>query len=161
LGKAIKPLLGTGIGGKLMGKAGRTSANVLGVLVGLELSVLWILMGLELGFTFKPTSTLSTIVTLGAHRHTIMTIASLLLIPICARELRWGFLAAMILGIATIALTTVSVIEMVVAPAPGDEGRLFGPIIWIVLQVPVILFSHRGRKEQGEAVSTAETDPPS
>jgi hypothetical protein len=135
-----------------MDKSRRTSINTLGVLIGLELSVLWILMGLELGFAFKPTSILSTIVTLGARRHTIMTIAGLVLLPICAREIRWGFLAAMILGIATAALTSVSVIEMLVAPAPGDEGRLFGPIVWIVLQIPVVLFSHRSRKALDETM---------
>jgi hypothetical protein len=129
-----------------MDKSKRTSINTLGVLIGLELSVLWILMGLELGFAFKPTSTLSTIVTLGARRHTIMTIAALVLIPVCAREIRWGFLAAMILGIVTAALTSVSIVEMVVAPSPGDAGRLFGPLVWIVLQIPVVLFSHRSRK---------------
>jgi hypothetical protein len=133
-----------------MDKSRRTSINTLGVLIGLELSVLWILMGLELGFAFKPTSILSTIVTLGAHRHTIMTVAGLILIPICAREIRWGFLAAIILGITTTVLTSVSVLEMLVAPAPGDEGRLFGPIVWIVLQIPVVLFSHRSRKALDE-----------
>jgi hypothetical protein len=126
---------------------------VLGTIVGLEFSVFWILMGLESGFAFKPTSTLSTIVTLGAHRHTIMTVAGLILIPICAREIRWGFLAAMILGITTSILTSVSVIEMLVAASPGDEGRLFGPIVWIVLQIPVILFSHKSRKALCEATS--------
>jgi hypothetical protein len=129
-----------------MGKSRRMSVNTLGVLIGLELSVLWILMGLESGFAFEPTSTLSIIVTLGARRHTIMTIAGLILIPICAREVRWGFLAAMILGITTSVLTSVSVIEMLVAASPGDEGRLFGPLIWIVFQIPVILFSHRSRR---------------
>jgi hypothetical protein len=133
-------------------KSRRTSINTLGVLIGLELSVLWILMGLELGFAFKPTSILSTIVTLGARRHAIMTVAGLILIPICAREIRWGFLAAMILGITTIVLTSVSVLEMLVVPAPGDEGRLFGPIIWIVLQIPVVLFSHRSRKALEETL---------
>jgi hypothetical protein len=135
-----------------MGKSRRISINTLGVLIGLELSVLWILMGLELGFAFKPTSVLSTVVTLGAHRHTIMTVAGLILIPICAREIRWGFLAAMILGITTIVLTSVSVLEMLVAPAPGDEGRLFGPVVWIVLQVPVVLFSHNSRKALDETM---------
>jgi hypothetical protein len=157
--REVKPLLRASTGGKLMGKAGRISVNVLGVLIGLELSVLWILMGLELGFAFKPTSTLSTIVTLGAHRHTIMTVAGLVLIPICAREIRWGFLAAMVLGIATAALTSVSVIEMVVAPAPGDEGRLFGPIVWILLQIPVVLFSYRFRKARDGTTSSPNTDP--
>ena len=129
-----------------MDKPRHTSVNTLGVLIGLELSVLWILMGLELGFAFKPTSTLSTIVNLGARRHTIMTIAGLVLIPVCAREIRWGYLAAMVLGTATAILTSVSVIEMVVTPAPGDAGRLFGPLVWIVLQIPIVVFSYRSQE---------------
>jgi hypothetical protein len=128
----------------------RISVNTLGVLIGLELSVLWILMGLEVGFAFKPASTLSYIVTLGAHRHTIMTIAGLILIPICAREVKWGFLAAMILGLVTFILTSVSVIEMIAAPA-GDGERLFGPAVWIILQIPIMLFGYRARKRVNEA----------
>ena len=116
-------------------------------------------MGLESGFTFKPASTLSYIVTLGARRHTIMTIAGLILIPICAREIRWGFLASMVLGLATAVLTSVSVLEMLVAPAPGDEGRLFGPIVWIALQIPVVLFSLRAQRGRAEATPPARTAP--
>jgi hypothetical protein len=132
-----------------MGKSRRISVNTLGVLIGLELSVLWILMGLESGFAFKPTSALSAIVTLGARRHTIMTIAGLILIPICAREVRWGFLAAMILGLATFVLTSVSVIELIAAPA-GEGEKVFGPVVWVVLQVPIMLFGSRARKETDE-----------
>jgi hypothetical protein len=128
------------------------SANTLGVIVGLELSVFWIIMGLETGFAFKPTSTLSYIVTLGAHRHTIMTIAGLILIPVCAREIKWSFLAATVLGTVTFVLTSVSVIEMLIATPPGYGGRLFGPLVWIVLQIPIILFSRRARKEASEAM---------
>ena len=125
----------------------RISTNTLGVIVGLELSVLWILMALESGFAFKPNSTLSYLVTLGAHRHTVMTIAGLVLIPICAREIKWSFLAAMILGMVTFVLTSVSVVELLVTTPPGYGGRLFGPIVWIALQIPIILFSYRAQRE--------------
>jgi uncharacterized membrane protein YeaQ/YmgE (transglycosylase-associated protein family) len=127
------------------------STNTLGVIVGLELSVLWILVGLEIGFAFKPSSMLSHIVTLGAHRHTVMTVAGLILIPICAREIKWGFLAAMILGIITSVLTSVSVIELLIAPPPWYEGMQFGPFVWIVIQIPIILFGYKARKELKEA----------
>ena len=56
-------------------------------------------------------------------------------------------------GDNTSVLTSVSVIEMLVAASSSDEGRLFGPIVWIVLQIPVILFSHRSRKALSEATS--------
>ena len=123
----------------------KISTNTPGVIVGLELSVLWILVGLEMGFAFKPHSFLSYIVTLGAHRHTVMTIAGLILIPICAREIKWGFLAAMVLGIVTSILTSVSVIELLIAPPPWYEGQQFGPIVWIMIQIPIILFSYKAR----------------
>ena len=129
----------------------KISTNTLGVIIGLELSILWILMGLEIGFAFKPSSMLSYIVTLGAHRHTVMTIAGLILIPICAREIKWGFLAAMVLGTVTFILSSVSVVEMLVATPPGYEGQLFGPSAWIAIQIPIILFSYRARKELNEA----------
>lgn len=132
----------------------RISTNTLGIIVGLELSVFWIFMGLETGFAFKPLSTLSYIVTLGAHRHTIMTIAGLILIPICAREIKWGFLAAMVLGMVTLVLTSVSVAEMLIATPPWYGGQLFGPAVWIVIQIPIILFGYRARKELSEAMSS-------
>ena len=132
-----------------MGESRRISVNTLGILIGLELSVLWILMGLESGFAFKPTSTLSAIVTLGAHRHTIMTVAGLILIPICAREVRWGFLAAVMLGLVTFVLTSVSVIELIAAPA-GEGEKVFGPAVWVTLQIPIMLFGYRARREAGE-----------
>jgi hypothetical protein len=90
-----------------MNESKRISTNALGVVIGLELGVFWILMGLETGFAFKPTSVLSYIVTLGAHRHTIMTVAGLILIPICAREIKGGFLAAMVLGMVTFVLASI------------------------------------------------------
>ncbi|MBE9507476.1 MAG: hypothetical protein IMY86_05450 [Chloroflexi bacterium] len=134
----------------------RISTSTLCVIAGLELSVLWILIGLEIGFAFKPHSTLSYIVTLGAHRHTVMTIAGLILIPICAWEIKWGFLAAMVLGIVTSVLTAVSVIELLIAPPPWYEGMQFGPFVWIVIQIPIILFSYQARKELGEAKPRAK-----
>ena len=127
--------------------------STLGVILGLELSVFWILIGLESGFAFEPTGTLSYIVTLGAHRHTIMTVAGLILIPICAREIRWGLLAVMILGITTSVLTSVSVVEMLIVASPGDKELLFGPLVWIVLQIPIILFSHKSRQTLSRATS--------
>ena len=129
----------------------RIPTNTLGVIVGLELSVFWMFIGALQGFAFKPWSTLSYIVALGSHRHTIITIAGLILIPICAREIKWAFLAAMVLGMITFVLTSVSVVEMLIAPPPWYEGWQFGPIAWIVLQIPIILFSYRARKALGEA----------
>jgi|LGVF01.2.fsa_nt_gb hypothetical protein len=129
----------------------RISTSTLCVVAGLELSILWILIGLEIGFAFKPHSTLSYIVTLGAHRHTVMTIAGLILIPICAWEIKWGFMAAMALGIVTVILTSVSVIELLIAPPPWYEGQQFGPGIWVMLQIPIILFSYRAIKELSES----------
>jgi hypothetical protein len=109
-------------------------------------------MGLELGFAFKSTSTLSDIVTLGARRHTVVTVASLILIPICAREIHWGFLAAMILGGITFVITSISVLEMLITRPSGYESQLFGPVVWIIFQIPIILFGYRGRKELSKAI---------
>ena len=43
-------------------------------------------------------------------------------------------------------------VEMVVAPAPGDAGRLFGPLVWIVLQIPIVVFSYRSREALSRTV---------
>ena len=125
----------------------KISKNTLGVIIGLVASVWWIFMGLDIGFRFEAGDTVSLWLTLGGYRHTIMTIVALFLIPVCALEKRWGFLGAMVLGIATLALSGIHVVYMAITAPSGYESQLFGPIIWCVFQIPIIVFSHRARRE--------------
>ena len=81
----------------MKGKA-RISNNALGVIIGFVLSVWWIFMGLDIGFRFEASDTVSLWLSLGGYRHTIMTILALFLIPVCALEKRWGFLASPTIG---------------------------------------------------------------
>jgi hypothetical protein len=127
----------------------RISKNTLGVIIGLVVSVWWIFMGLDIGFRFEAGDTVSLWLTLGGYRHTIMTIVALFLIPVCALEKQWGFWGAMVLGIATLALSGIHVVYMVITAPSGYESQLFGPIIWSVFQIPIIVFSHRARREIG------------
>ena len=130
-----------------MKKSQKISNNTLGVLIGLVLSVWWIFMGLDIGFRFEAPDTTSYLLTLCGHRHTIMTIAALILIPICAREARWGFILAMLLGAITFLLTLLHIIYMLISTPPGFESQLFGPIVWVIIQLPIIFFSYRALKE--------------
>ena len=121
--------------------------STLGVILGLVVSVWWIFMGLDIGFRFEAGDAVSLWLTLGGYRHTIMTIAALFLIPVCALEKRCGFLGAMVLGIATFTLSGIHVVYMVIAAPAGYESQLFGPIIWSIFQIPIIVFSHRARRK--------------
>jgi hypothetical protein len=76
-----------------------------------------------------------------------MTIVALFLVPVCALEKRWGFWGAMALGIVTFTLSVIHIIYMVITAPPGYESQLFGPIIWSVFQIPIIVFSYRARRE--------------
>jgi hypothetical protein len=130
----------------MKGKA-RISNNALCVIIGLVVSVWWIFMGLDIGFRFEASDAVSYWLTLGGYRHTIMTIVALFLIPVCALEKRWGFWGAMVLGIVTLTLSVIHIVYMVITAPSGYEAQLFGPIIWSVLQIPIIVFSHRARRE--------------
>ena len=134
-----------------MSKTNRITNNTLGVIVGLVISVLWIFMGLDIGFRFVASDCVSYVLTLGELRHTIMTILALILIPICARENKWGFLAAMVLGIVTLALSLSHSIYMLIATPPGFESQIFGPIAWSIIQIPIIIFSYKARQELAKA----------
>jgi hypothetical protein len=76
-----------------------------------------------------------------------MTITALILIPICAREARWGFVLAMLLGTITFVLTLLHILYMLISKPPGFESQLFGPIVWVIIQLPIIFFSYRALKE--------------
>jgi hypothetical protein len=130
----------------MKGKA-RISNNALGVIIGLVLSVWWIFMGLDIGFRFEASDAVSLWLTLGEYRHTIMTILALFLIPVCALEKRWGFWGAMVLGIVTLTLSVIHIVYMAITAPSGYESQLFGPIIWSLIQIPIIVFSHRARRE--------------
>lgn len=131
-----------------MNSKARIRNSTLGVIIGLVISVWWIFMGLDIGFRFEASDSVSYWLTLGGYRHTIMTILALFLIPVCALEKRWGFLGAMVLGIATFTLSVIHIVYMVITAPSGYESQLFGPIIWSVFQIPIIVFSHRARRER-------------
>ena len=124
----------------------RIKNNTLGVIIGLEISVLWIFMGLDSGFRFEAVDLTSYWLTLGGHRHQIMTILALILIPICALEKMWGFLAAAALGGVTLTLSLIHVVHMLVAAPSGFESQLFGPIVWSIIQIPIIVFGYLGAR---------------
>jgi hypothetical protein len=117
----------------------------LAVIIALVVSIWWIFMGLDIGFRFEAPDPICSWLTLGGHRHTIITILAMVLIPVCALEKRWGFLAAIGLGSATLILSVVHVVYMLITAPSGYEAQLFGPIIWSFMQIPIIAFSHRAQ----------------
>ena len=127
----------------------RTRDSTLGVIIGLVISIWWIFMGLDRGFHFEAIDAVCRWLTLGGYRHTIVTILALALVPICALRVQWGFLATMVLGGATLTLSGVHVVYMLIVTPSGYESQLFGPIVWSVMQIPIIVFGHRAWQEAG------------
>jgi hypothetical protein len=128
----------------------RIRNSTLGIIIGLVVSVWWIFMGLDIGFRFEASDVMSNWLTLGGYRHTIMTILALVLVPVCALEKRWGFLAAMVLGAVTLTLSVVHVVYMLIVAPSGYESQLFGPIVWSIIQIPIVVFGYRARREVDE-----------
>ena len=126
----------------------KISTNTLGIIIGLVISIFWIFMGLDIGFKYgSGFDNFSYILTLGGYRHTVMPVFALFLIPVCAREYRWGFLAAMLLGIATLTLVLTHVICMLIIAPVGYKSLIFGPAAWSVMQIPLIVFGYRAWRE--------------
>lgn len=130
-----------------MDKANRITNNVLAVIVGLVVSIWWIFMGLNIDFRFVAGDRISYMLTLGEQRHTIMTVLALILIPICARENKWGFLGVMVFGVVTFVMLFTHSIYMLLATPPGFESQIFGPVVWSIIQIPIITFGYRARRE--------------
>ena len=125
----------------------KISNKTLCVIIGLVVSVLWIFMGLDSGFKYgSGFDNVSYILTLGGYRHTVMSVSALFLIPICAREYRWGFLAAMLLGIVTLTLALTHVIYMLIAAPFGFKSLIFGPTAWSVIQIFIIVYGYKAYK---------------
>jgi hypothetical protein len=76
-----------------------------------------------------------------------MTILALVFIPLCALEKQLGFLAAMVLGTVTLILSVVHVVYMLIVVPSGYESQLFGPIVWSIMQVPIVVFGYRARRD--------------
>lgn len=129
-----------------MDKANRITNNVLAVIVGLVVSIWWIFMGLNIDFRFVAGDRISYMLTLGEQRHTIMTVLALILIPICARENKWGFLGVMVFGVVTFVMLFTHSIYMLLATPPGFESQIFAPVVWSIIQIPIIMFSYRARR---------------
>ena len=114
------------------------------VITGLVVSVLWIFIGLDFGFSFEgPDDIIWLTLTLGGLRHTVMTILALILIPICAKGNKYGFIAAMILGIVIFSLCFVHFGYMIFFEPEGYESKWIGPLIWSFIQIPIIFYSYK------------------
>jgi hypothetical protein len=117
--------------------------STLGLIIALVVSIWWIFMGLDSGFRFQAGDSVSYWLTLGERRHTIMTILALILIPVCALEKMWGFIAVIILAIVTITLSMIHVVYMLIVEPSGFESQLFGPVVWSIIQIPIVIFGYK------------------
>jgi hypothetical protein len=132
-------------------KMNKISNNTLGAIIALEALVLGVSIGLEMGFSFEPQSTLNAIATLGGNRHIVALIVPLIFIPVLAKQIRGGFLALIIFVSITGILTTITIIDLLFI-TPGSE--VIAPLlssVMLVIQILVMVFSYRARKEMTES----------
>jgi hypothetical protein len=121
------------------------------VIIALESLMLGIFIGLEKGFSFEPQSTLNAIATLGGNRHIVAIIAPLIFIPILAKQVRGGFLALMIVVSITGILTVITIVDLLFVNPGSEITGLLISIVMLVVQMLVLFFSYRARKEMVES----------
>ncbi|MFQ6086099.1 MAG: hypothetical protein ACE5OY_07555 [Candidatus Bathyarchaeia archaeon] len=126
-----------------MGEANRISNNALVVVVGLVISVAWIITGLVRGLAAVADPWITAFVY-------IVTLVALILIPICARENKWGFLLAMVWGIVIIIVRVIITVRLITGPMPEPQAfemLVIGGTIWLIIQIPIIVFSYRAYRK--------------
>jgi hypothetical protein len=121
------------------------------VIIALEGLMLGIFIGLEKGFSFEPQSTLNAIATLGGNRHIVAIIAPLIFIPILAKQIRGGFLSLMIVVSITGILTVITIVDLLFVNPGSEITGLLISIVMLVVQMLVLFFSYRARKEMVES----------
>ncbi len=113
--------------------------------------MLGIFVGLEKGFSFEPQSTLNAIATLGGNRHLVAIIAPLIFIPILAKQIRGGFLGLMIIVSITGILTIITIVDLMFINPGSEITGLLISLVMLVVQILVLFFSYRARKEMIES----------
>jgi hypothetical protein len=121
------------------------------VIIALEGLMLGVFIGFEMGFSFEPQSPLNAIATLGGNRHNVAVIAPLIFIPILAKQTRGGFLALMIFVSITGILTIITIIDLLFVTPGSEVIAIVISIAMLVVQMLVIFFSYRARKEMIES----------
>jgi hypothetical protein len=121
------------------------------VIIALEGLMLGIFVGLEKGFSFEPQSTLNAIATLGGNRHLVAIIAPLIFIPILAKQIRGGFLGLMIVVSTTGILTIITIVDLLFINPGSEITGLLISLVMLVVQILVLFFSYRARKEMIES----------
>ncbi len=121
------------------------------VVIALEGLMLGIFVGLEKGFSFEPQSTLNAIATLGGNRHIVAIIVPLIFIPILAKQIKGGFLALMIIVSITGVLTIITIIDLLFINPGSEIAGLLISIVMLAVQMLVLFFSYRARKETIES----------
>jgi hypothetical protein len=125
----------------------RISRNTLGAVIALEAIILGVFAGLKMGFSFKPQGTLNKIATLGGNRHIVGTIAALVFIPILMKQTRRGFQAVIVFVAITSLLTLTTLVDMLLITPGLETSKLPVPIVMLVFQILVIVFSRRALQE--------------
>jgi hypothetical protein len=96
-----------------------------------------------LEFPFISYDRFSDWICLGGTRHTVGVLSALVCIPLVAAKRRLGYYGAFISGLVIFLLCAVHVVYMPIAQTYRFEEQIHGPILWALVQIPVILYGHQ------------------
>jgi hypothetical protein len=114
------------------------------LITALSVSIAIIFIALDiLEFPFISYDSFCSIICLGGTRHTVGVLASLVLIPLCAAKKRFAFLAAAAFGIFIFLLCVIHIAYMLIVRTYRFEEQIHGPIIWAMVQLPVIIYGYK------------------
>jgi hypothetical protein len=105
-----------------------------------------------LKFPFITYDPFCSIICLGGTRHTVGVLGALVLIPLCAAKKRFAFLAAAAFGMLIFLLCAAHIAYMLAAKPYRFEEQIHGPIIWALVQLPVIIYGYKSFAEVKNAV---------
>jgi hypothetical protein len=96
-----------------------------------------------LEFPFISYDRFSDWISLGGTRHTVGVLTALVCIPLVAAKRRLGYYGAFISGLVIFLLCAVHVVYMPIAQTYRFEEQIHGPILWALVQIPVIVYGYQ------------------
>jgi hypothetical protein len=118
------------------------------LIAALSVSIGIIFIALDiLKFPFVTYDLFCSIICLGGTRHTVGVVVALALIPFCAAKKRAAFFGASLFAVFIFLLCGVHIVYMLAAKPYRFEEQIHGPIIWALVQLPVIFYGYKSFME--------------
>ncbi|MBN1439442.1 MAG: hypothetical protein JW929_08540 [Anaerolineales bacterium] len=125
--------------------------NPVMLILWLSVSVGIIFIALDiLKFPFVTYDRAGYLLCLGDTRHTVGVLAALVCIPLCAAKQRLGYYAALASGAILFLLCSSHAVYMLAAQTHRFEDQIHGPILWALVQIPIVVYAYKSIREAGK-----------